>query len=699
MEQYISLLNDISQKAYNSLTSFLVSIALIIISMYYLFGTLIINYYKKKKFMKIFRLPQSLENEMKNFREQKTKLIFHFKQLFYTNRSYNSIYICSQKKIVDIKDESVAIDYIDEKYSFKYYVEEKIILIGGNENNKEFLITVNKYVENHYNIIIDIFENHKTRSLEVVAYSKLKKCLNEVENLDCIKMYKKENYVPNTLRCNIINARLDDLYNIYHINKENKKKSRKDSRFLESLPENLLINLIYSKDGKIAFRRIYQNCAETILSPLTKQEIDLLKKLYENIIKKYINVSLEDEQNIINLKQEFISFDNKYGYQEIKDNSNKTIILTDLRKINHRFNYIPFFIKVYDKIDITSEELKITECLCFLSLILSDDDDFLKKIQNLIYEKNVIFNKYTYLSNKDKSLILLNLLSNEIKNKSNYKFVSFYELPEKCSYVQSELFFRNTIARLNNNSSLSFLYLQLNSGSGNDFETKNDYYKIRMIPLIEIKYHILKKFFYPYFFTYNSNNNILALNNVHTQIISYNESNDIGYINPKYLAKIYSENNTIKLSFLKFHEQAHVKFFTNYDDKLEPRYLLNDNFEIIDNIDKSESNNPDDSLLNSGESGNALEYFIFNDFNAFNKLMRTNKKLKELNNINLLVENNFKQLRKIVEEVTKDIKVKVPYNNMELNKIYKEKIKHSKELKNKKKSEIKLSDLEIFELY
>ena len=65
--------------------------------------------------------------------------------------------------------------------------------------------------------------------------------------------------------------------------------------------------------------------------------------------------------------------------------------------------------------------------------------------------------------------------------------------------------------------------MQLNSGSGKDHITKEEHYKIRMIPLIEIKYHLLKKFFHPYFFTYDSNNNIMALNNAHTQIISFNE--------------------------------------------------------------------------------------------------------------------------------------------------------------------------------
>ena len=411
---------------------------------------------------------------MKNFKNNKTKLIFHFKQIFKSKKSYNSIYIYSQNELVNNKDESVTIDYIDERYPYKYFVSEKIILIGDNENKKDFIITINKYVENIYNIIVDIFENEKAYSLEVVAYSKIKKYLNELEKFDCIKMYKKENHLKNTLRYNIINARQDDLCNIYYINMEKEKKYKKDSQFFEYLPENILINLVYSNNAEIAFRRIYKNCEEKIMLTLTNEEIYLLKDLYESVIKKYINSSLEDEQNIINCKNEFISFDNKHGYKEIKDKNNNIIISSDLRTINQRFLNVPFFIRVYYKKDISKEELELTEYKCFLNLILSFEDDFLKKIQNLIFEKNFIFNKYTYLTNKDKSLILLNLLTNEKYNKSNYQFVSFLDLPEKCSYVQSELFFRNTIAQLNDNSSLSFLYLQLFSGIGNNYETKSN---------------------------------------------------------------------------------------------------------------------------------------------------------------------------------------------------------------------------------
>lgn len=79
--------------------------------------------------------------------------------------------------------------------------------------------------------------------------------------------------------------------------------------------------------------------------------------------------------------------------------------------------------------------------------------------------------------------------------------------------------------------------------------------------------------------------------------------------------------------------------------------------------------------------------------------MKTNKKLKELNNINLFVQNNFDALRRIVKKLTKNVGIIVPYDNMTYNQRYKEKIKHSKDLKNKNKSKIKLSDLEIFEIY
>ena len=81
---------------------------------------------------------------------------------------------------------------------------------------------------------------------------------------------------------------------------EKEKKSKIDKKFFSALNENLLLNIIYSKDEKIVFRRIFQNKEENINFHLKKEEINMLKDLYEKVIKKYINTDPEDEA-IINI--------------------------------------------------------------------------------------------------------------------------------------------------------------------------------------------------------------------------------------------------------------------------------------------------------------------------------------------------------------------------------------------------------------
>ena len=702
MEIFFSIYSIIPTKINFSPVQWLFSIFLIILSYLYLHPKSIINKIKKRTFEKLFKLPPSLEKEMNDFKGKPTKLNFHFIRHFSSGQCYKSIYLPSQKQYFDIKGNDVVINYIDKKYTFKYYVAEKLILMGSNCIKKTFIIVVNKHVENYYNIVIDMDENiKKTYSLEIITYAKTKSDLNKIKTLQNLEIYKKETHLQNILRCNIINAREEDLSDIYSINLENEKNAKIDDINFAELKENLLLNIILSKDGKIALRRIFENIEENIIFRLQKDEINLLKDLYSEVIKKYKNANSNDGTNINNFKDEFIKFDKKHGYNENIDENGAKSIDSDLRNINLKFRCTPFFVWVYDKDNISLEELKITEYLCFLNLILFDPKKFLAKMKKFIKQKDLIFNEHSYLTNKDKSLILINLLTNAKKNKSNYKFISYYNLPTKCPYIQSELFFRKAVSELNDNSSLTFLYLQLNSGGGQDYITKKQYYKIRMIPLIEIKYHLLKKFFYPYFFSFDSNNHILALNNINTEIISFNESEDCGYSDPTELSKIYCENNMIKLAFLKFHENAHIKFNSNYDDNLDPRFLLDDNFGLIDNKYKKKNNLEDDSeLSDAGESGNALEFFIFNDFTALDKLMATTENLNELNDTNLLTKDNFSQLRRIINKLTKDVELTIPYDKInELSKKYKEKVKKSKNFKNKKIYEIKLSDLEIEEIY
>ena len=675
--------------------SVILSLLMILFSIY-LKRKFFLIIYRKRKFNKLFSLDASLEKEMNNFRSQQTKLIFHFIHLSNKNKTYKELCITSQNKIYDIKGEDLIFDYEDKKYTFKYNVSEKIILYLDDENYRTFFITVNKFCENHYNIIIDKFDNEKTFSLEVVIYSKIKKCLKDINELQKLKKYRKENVFPNMLRFNIINALKTDLIYIYSINME-KEKSQIEQTFFSGLKENLLLNLIYSKDEKIAHRRIFENTEEKEIFILENKEIQLVKDFYTKVLKKYINANIYNSLNAKKLKEEFILFEKAHEYSKVDQNKNGDVNIDfNLRNINDKFKYNQFYIRYYDKIDIPEEDLKITEYLCYLNLLLLKNDYFLDKIQNLNKKKNKIFNRYYYLSNKDKSLILMNLLANEIKAKACYKFRTFYELPLTSPYVQSELFFRKTISQLTDNSSLSFLFLQLNSGSGEDFLTKAQYYKIKIVPLIEIKFHLLKEFFYPYFFTYDSNNNIMALYNCNTQILSFNESDDVGYTMPKNLCETQDESNMIKLSFLKFHEQAHVKFKENYDDRLDPQYFLDENLNLIDN--RISSKNSEISL--SGESGNALEYYIFNDYFTLDRLMKSKEDLSPLNNVDLLIHDNFNELRNIIQELTKNVKLaSFKDKRHELYKKYNDKVNESIDFKNKKLSDIRLRDLDIVEFY
>ena len=184
--------------------------------------------------------------------------------------------------------------------------------------------------------------------------------------------------------------------------------------------------------------------------------------------------------------------------------------------------------------------------------------------------------------------------------------------------------------------------------------------------------------------------------NVNTQILSFNESEDIGYSRPQRLSEISSENNMIKLAFLKFHEHTHTQLIGNSGDKMNHRYLLDDNFELIDNKNVT---NSDADTLNAGESGNALEYFLFKDYKTLDKLMKVKKNLSPLNDINLLIQDNFEQLREIMEKLTKDVHLITSYDkNSEFNRKYKDKIEIIN-LKIENKSEIRLRDLDIEEIY
>ena len=181
--------------------------------------------------------------------------------------------------------------------------------------------------------------------------------------------------------------------------------------------------------------------------------------------------------------------------------------------------------------------------------------------------------------------ILLNTLKYLLVTQENqnfcYELVNMEDLPEYSPYIQSEILYRRIISNLKEDSKLSFLYLQLNSGAGEDLITSKTYYKIKMIPLVSIKNHMLNDFF-PYFFIFDPlRYDALALNNPQTHVKSYNEY-CLKRVNEN-VALHESNSNTVKILFLKFHEYSHSKYSSNYNASVSPQFVFKKNLSLLNN--------------------------------------------------------------------------------------------------------------------
>ena len=253
------------------------------------------------------------------------------------------------------------------------------------------------------------------------------------------------------------------------------------------------------------------------------------------------------------------------------------------------------------------------------------------------------------------------------------------DLPEYSPYIQSEILYRDVISKLTNKSKLTFLFLQLNSGGSNEFISNQTWYKIKSIPLIEIKKHLLNEY-YPYFFIYDIAHEALALNSSQTLIKSFNESCLKNYenifIKEKSIKDTEITDNTVKIFFLKFHEKGHSKYKGNYRLEKSPQFILKNNLCTLDNdfnkiinilkgkmkYKEKERNkditNEEDAEeefdgnfepSDVGESGFASEYYLFGNY-LFERQLMKKKGLNEFTNVNLYIEENLNKFQSLVKE-------------------------------------------------
>ena len=588
----------------------------------------------EKRFKEIFQLDENLKREINDYKSKKTMIHFIFFEI--SNKTKYEIlkFPSINKEFNIIFNKTISLEYKNDKYPYKSTITEKICLIKE-KNKNDYLINIKKHHDNYYYINTDIFSKDvndvNCYSLELIFYFK-----DIFNTINYIKINDRELLIKEKMdvsqRINIVNINLNNAIKIFNNYSDNKVDEEKPIEVFQT--SNLFYNFIYEKNKKIG--KIFMIDIDNDIEDFTEKD---------KLILREINSLIDSNEKESELKKDFELLEKKYC--EEKKNY--------LQDLNKKFSKIPFFFKYYVS-QPKEEEIEIIKRLCYLNIIINSYfKEWISLINKFKTEINNIFTKYSsYLSNRDKVMIIINLLV-IIKNKStsgtnNYSFIHFFDISENSSFIQSELFYRKIISKITYNSSLYFLYLQLNSGSGYDYASSKNIYKIGFYSLTEIKKHLLTEFFYPYFFTYEGNVQLLAWNFNKAQVKNYNIQI---YTNQEKLLSTFDVDNTVKLTLLKFHEYAHTKYKDSLSSLLSPRYLYEDNLDIFDNIRfvfKSMNNNQEINP-HSGESENAVEIFIFGSNNILDNILVSKLNLSELYDPNIFIQKDFKVLRERLKKI------------------------------------------------
>ncbi len=616
--------------------------------------------YKKERFIHFFLY--ELNKKMGNYLYKETQLIFFFEiknrrnELYDKLSIFNTTYPIQPNKPLRIK--------INRKDLIKSEFTDYVTLSNSN-SSKSFLININLRQENYYQTFLDCSKNINTmNATEIVFYSKDNIIPNELKAGDLlIKNYEKE-FIPRIKRFYVINIDVNDVklfYNYYSSNKLDEQYS---------IQKDLFINLIKNNDN-IIIGRLFEQKEEEPINDFDANEIEFLKKFENEVLTSKVFPFFKCHEgkmisnNIKDINDGYREFLSKHNDDDIKS------------KIIKKMDKICFFIKYHDKRP-KMEEIKIIESIILLNFL---DVNRIDKAYKYIKLKNKIFKNPFEFTLKEKLFISINIYLNIYKD-IDANLMKLYSLPKESPYVQSEIKYRDLIMNLTYDSCLYFLYLQLNSNCDIDIISSNSWFKIKKIPLDEIRNHLLSDFS-PYFFTFYSKSPT-AFTNPQTLLKSFNENKGIGYTILDNFAETINLDNSIKLFYIKIHEGSHCKFKGGFNMRKSGRYLLNYDLKVIDchydsiKYDITQQN----SKLgkNIGEEGYAAEIFIFGNYKTSDEVLSSSENLSSLSDIKLYTGPNFENLRK-------EISTKISGENTM---ILKENFENSKETK--KEEEKKESD-------
>ena len=666
----------------------------------------------QKRYLELMDIGDDLKKEIQDFISQRTKVVFSFISLG-TGDYYDEIkceWLKTNIKIkgnlfesyIDIQNLSNGTNYI------KNLISQKVELIQKNQK-KEFIIDIYLQQTNNYNIILDIHQN-KSYSLDTIYCSNDKKLFPKNIVYEKNELFLDDFGLDNLRRNCLINIEKNSCINF--IKTVSKLINVEKNEIFEFEENKLFLNVRIKTEDKYECSLFLDEKLEDFYE-LTKNEITLLDKFNSEIIKNFIKkykdynfkkitsyiedqflealndfalkndpsnynnyniISQENETN--NLDEEIISLknDNLIIYEDIseKKNNESPKVNNDFKLnlekkekesslLNLGYIVLNFFQCSLDRRYVnepSKEDLEIVEKICFLSISLNSNNP-LKSIIYFYNLKNEIINQIQDFSYKGKIKVLCCIKSHVMESiPQNLELQKMIDLPEFSPYLQGELMYRNIIKNITKKSKINFIFLQLISGGGYDFIKKDTCYKLKMIPLVVIKSHLLNKFD-NYFFKYsNGNTDEYAFYDPISHLISINETKV--FISEKYshiedTAYIQNDDNSIKVGIIQLHEKGRPKKYGKKENL--PRYLTQSDLDLYDNYFEKKG---------GGESGFALDALLLGNNNYFSTLLQC-RGLNNLSNYKLFIQEDDSDLLNEINKIF--LKNNINIDNLETNKM------------------------------
>ena len=509
---------------------------------------------------------------------------------FNKNNYFNTISLSFKEnttfKKVKIVEKSLIINVFG--FSNKLILKGELSIINSNNKDKKiFKIKVYKNCTNIINIRINN-ENNIYYNSEIIFYKK-----SSEEN---IKL-ESGDFESSTHNCNNRKRLL-----LYNINEEELIKIIKDNINDKEL-ENKAANIIKNNNNKLLLINIYKSTKKNNILIFEENEKKLIipskeeKKFFENYF-WLMNAYRFDLKAMNKFAEEYknkIEQNKKIFGQGISNLDNEKDINTYFSFINQGINCI------YDENIISKNNLKDYYFVLGYMLLYG----FFFKKNKFYYDFiNLFFLKMEIAYKKNYSLIdLMKIAISFIVFSTNNKDIIYLqfsdELEEDSPYKKGFEFFKQIILDLNEDSDLTFMYLQINSGCGLELITEKKCYKLSMISVEDIKSHIISTI-PKYFYIFNSNNDEYIGTDARTQIMIFNEKKilDKNSTNKK-------NNSTMNITIGMFHESGHAKFHMNIDvgGDRSPVRCVNKNFDFTEKFNWYSKER--------GESGKFIDHFLY----------------------------------------------------------------------------------------